>query len=237
VLTVENLPAGCIRVPSALVEAWVVASGNRCDVFSIDAKGRLYQPKQRLASGYPAVNLRVQSQRRSRVFNIHRLLAAALFSFPVEDSSVIVRHLNDDKTDLRVENIALGSHRDNMQDQARNGGRTAQAHRQSKMVIGTFLEDGSQLLFRSVRAAARTIGTSAGNVSQCLSESRASARGFAFAYAGNKYGDLDVFKEYDRGMRGKHTTCLYINTVGDRLLEYMQSGGLGSWSHEFGREA
>lgn len=50
---------------------------------------------------------------------VHRLVAEAFIPNP--DNMPIVRHLNDIPNDNRVENLAWGTQKDNMQDAVRNG--------------------------------------------------------------------------------------------------------------------
>ena len=51
---------------------------------------------------------------------IHRALAEA-FIGPSPFPGAVVRHLNDDKLDNRIENLAWGTHQQNIDDQIRNG--------------------------------------------------------------------------------------------------------------------
>ena len=67
--------------------------------------------------GYPHVNL--TNNKRNKKFALHRVIAWT-FLGPIPDG-MVVRHLNDVKTDCRVENLAIGTQRDNIQDAKRNG--------------------------------------------------------------------------------------------------------------------
>lgn len=84
----------------------------------IDAKGvmffRLHQfPDE---NGYLHVTLRDGSQELT-----HRLLWE-IYNNQLIPDGLMVRHLNDIKNDNREENLALGTHQDNMRDRTRNGG-------------------------------------------------------------------------------------------------------------------
>jgi hypothetical protein len=57
---------------------------------------------------------------------VHRLLAQAFI--PNTEGLPVVRHLNDDGLDLRIENLAWGTQSDNLRDCVRNGGH-AQANK------------------------------------------------------------------------------------------------------------
>ncbi|GGD64478.1 endodeoxyribonuclease [Erythrobacter arachoides] len=67
--------------------------------------------------GYPIVCL--SKDRKGRNCLVHRLLAEAFIPNP--DGHPIVRHLNDVKTDMRLGNLAWGTHTDNRLDAIRNG--------------------------------------------------------------------------------------------------------------------
>lgn len=64
--------------------------------------------------GYHSVRLG-----RGRNYSVHRLVASAFIGEIPE--GMVVRHLNDVPTDNRVENLAIGTQAENMQDMERNG--------------------------------------------------------------------------------------------------------------------
>lgn len=68
--------------------------------------------------GYPMVNL-TDHDGKHKNYTVHRLMAKA-FLGPVRDDQV-VRHLNDVRTDNRIENLAVGDHSENRFDSVRNG--------------------------------------------------------------------------------------------------------------------
>lgn len=68
--------------------------------------------------GYYAVTLSSGGKRHR--WQIHRLVART-FHGPEPFPGAVVRHLNDVRTDNRVENLAWGTHKDNSADSIRNG--------------------------------------------------------------------------------------------------------------------
>lgn len=71
---------------------------------------------QRSPAGYPVV--RLNRDGGGATFMVHRLVAEAFIPNP--GNLPVVRHLNDVKTDNRVENLAWGNWTDNMNDLIRN---------------------------------------------------------------------------------------------------------------------
>jgi len=69
-------------------------------------------------TGYLYVPLYIHGRRTMR--RIHQLVADA-FLPPKSPADTVVRHLNDNKLDNRVENLARGTQTDNMADSVRNG--------------------------------------------------------------------------------------------------------------------
>ena len=70
--------------------------------------------------GYKTIRLRT-NQGKTRNCKIHVLKAKAFLFSPNPIGANVVRHLNDIKTDNRLENLAWGSYSDNIQDSIRNG--------------------------------------------------------------------------------------------------------------------
>lgn len=73
--------------------------------------------KHSLRSGYPYVTLCKNGIKKTH--NIHRLLG--IYFIPNPENHPVVRHLNDVKTDLRIENLAWGTVSDNSKDLYING--------------------------------------------------------------------------------------------------------------------
>ena len=68
-------------------------------------------------SGRPCVTLCLRGKQTAH-YVAH--LVAYAFLPPKKPTDQVVRHLNDDPTDNRVENLAWGTHKDNAQDSIRN---------------------------------------------------------------------------------------------------------------------
>jgi len=68
-------------------------------------------------AGYPYVRIVVNG--KSKIRTLHRLLAETFIPNP--DRLPEVRHLNDDKSDYRIENLAWGTRSENALDRVRNG--------------------------------------------------------------------------------------------------------------------
>lgn len=69
--------------------------------------------------GYRVVGLRKNGAQRS--YHISRLVLSAFSALPPFPDAQ-ARHLNDDPSDDRLENLAWGTAQENMDDRARNGG-------------------------------------------------------------------------------------------------------------------
>ena len=69
-------------------------------------------------NGYPKYRLRMNNGKQKHV-KIHQILAKWLIPNP--NNLPLVRHLNDNKLDWRIENLAFGTMSDNMKDRVRNG--------------------------------------------------------------------------------------------------------------------
>lgn len=103
------------------------------DAIRKDGRRFNYRPRilpVKVTNGYPTVLLAWDGQKK-RAY-IHRLLAEAFIPNPGE--LPIVRHLNDDKQDYRLANLAWGTQLDNMQDAIRN--RRLPAHSRTECIWG-----------------------------------------------------------------------------------------------------
>ena len=93
-------------------------NGSVWRVGGIARKGGDRPLKTHLAErGYPTLRLSLGG--KTRIHQIHRLLALAFIPNPW--GLPHARHLNDDKSDLRLENLEWGTPRQNAQDAIRNG--------------------------------------------------------------------------------------------------------------------
>jgi hypothetical protein len=78
-------------------------------------KGQLIKPKMR-RDGYPSVGLRADGGRK--FFLVHRLVLEAFVG--VRPEGMEARHLNDVKSDARLENLVWGTRSENNYDRVRN---------------------------------------------------------------------------------------------------------------------
>ena len=97
---------------------------------------------------------------RGNRYLVHRLVASAFI--PNEDNYPLVRHLDDNPLNNRVENLAWGTQTDNMQDCVRHGrlvGDTSAARAANrKKIIATSVDGTVTKRFNSMRAAAIELG-------------------------------------------------------------------------------
>lgn len=115
-----------------------------------------------------------QNKNGQKMFYLHRLLAK--YFIPNPNNYPLVRHLNDDGLDCRLENLAWGTQTDNMQDCIRNGHfrkfteddieRAVSARRTP--VIATNLETGEEVWFPSQQEASRQLGVKQSTIHCCV---------------------------------------------------------------------
>lgn len=104
---------------------------------------------------YLRVNVPTAERARRRV-RVHTIVADA-FLPPRPFPAAVVRHLNDDKLDNRADNLAWGSHGQNLRDAVENGRRAAG---RSKCLdhVTVYRIRALAAVGVSVRAAARRVG-------------------------------------------------------------------------------
>lgn len=88
-----------------------------------DQRGYFYNPSDKKMSAhmdsknlYLWVSLRLPGDRTVRKVHLHKLIAYQKYGDSMFESGINVRHLNGDKLDNTWENIAIGTHQDNMLD-------------------------------------------------------------------------------------------------------------------------
>lgn len=130
--------------------------------------------------GYDTVCLRRGNRRL-----VHRLVADAFIPNP--DNLPLVRHMDDNPSNNRVDNLAWGTQTDNMQDCVRHGrlvGDTRAAiESKRKMVIATNLSTGEELTFISMNEAARELDLWVQHISRVVKGEIKQTGGWSFRLA------------------------------------------------------
>ena len=98
---------------------WLYEQGYR-----VDDSGQAYNPKGRpigrqQANGYCAVGTLFEG--KSSYVLTHRLSMYQIVGDKIFDPNLVVCHVNDVKNDNRIENLRLGTRKDNFADAKRNG--------------------------------------------------------------------------------------------------------------------
>lgn len=92
--------------------------------YRVNEDGNVINPKGKIlktninAGGYPSVGLYIN--KKSFLLLIHRLKAYQKFGDVMFDKGIVVRHLNDIKTDNSFDNIAIGTKQDNYNDRCKD---------------------------------------------------------------------------------------------------------------------
>lgn len=113
-------------------------------IFSLK-KEDIYELKTFIRSGYKSVGLYSSSDGRRKNFQLHRIILETFNGRSKIDKS-LVRHLNDNPFDNRIENLAWGSVQDNSDDMIKNGRSTAgEKHPKAKLDNETVLHIRKEL--------------------------------------------------------------------------------------------
>ena len=127
--------------------------------------------------GYPVYDLtKRKNNRQHKRYRIHRLLAQAFIPNP--NNLPLVRHLNDDRFDWRLENLAWGTRSDNVRDSIRNN-----KYRNGYLKICKSVkcvETG--VIYNSLREAMKATGIRDSHISECCSGKRKSAGEYHWEY-------------------------------------------------------
>ena len=109
---------------------------------------------------YPRYQLYTINKTRKDIC-IHRILAQAFIPNP--NNYPVVRHLNDNKNDWRIENLAWGTKSDNERDHYKNGGIYRGNCKEPKSVL--CVETG--IIYRSAYEAYRQTGIRQSHINAC----------------------------------------------------------------------
>ena len=136
--------------------------------------------------GYLIINLWTVD-RKKKTCKIHVLKTRAFIYTPNPLTYNIIRHLNDDKYDNRLENLAWGSQSNNIRDCVRNGNysysngaKTGAKNGKKRSKPVRCLETG--MIYSSTREAGRKLGISNASISLCCSGKNKTAKGFHWEY-------------------------------------------------------
>ena len=162
--------------------------------------------------GYPKVGL-MTIEGKVMNYNVHILKAKAFLYTPNPLTYSVIRHLNDIKTDNRLENLAFGTLSDNVQDCIRNGNYNYEASiknftkgyakggaitgakngrkgakKTSKPVI--CIEIG--IVYSSTKEAERQTGIHNGSIGHCCRGEYKTAGGFHWAYVNKEVNNNEL---------------------------------------------
>ena len=129
-------------------------------------------------SGHLKVKLSIGDDEKT--LTVHRLVAKAFIPNP--ENLPIVRHLNDIPDDNRVENLAWGTQKDNMDDCKRNNHWRKNYHPPTRIKV-VAIKDGEFIdIFDSITDAEKTLGAHGTHISETLkgNTNRKRVNGYTF---------------------------------------------------------
>ena len=142
------------------------------------------------------LNVRLRRDGKTTECYIHRLVAEAFIPNP--NHLPYVRHLDDDRDNNAVENLAWGTQKDNHRNAVRNGTSYAfsdedreKSYAKSRTAIICYFPDGSKQRYRGQGEVARVLGIPQGNIWKVLNGERPAAKGCYFEYASVEEGEED----------------------------------------------
>lgn len=126
-------------------------------------------------------HLKVTLWKDNKMYNrsIHRLLAEAFIPNP--ENKPYVRHLNDIPSDNRLENLAWGTEKENVEDAKRNGKRINCGVKQRKPIVA--IKGNDVKVFESRHEASRELNIQLPHISSCANGNRKTAGGYEFRNA------------------------------------------------------
>ena len=126
-------------------------------------------------NGYGYYSLKTKDKKH-KIVKIHRVLAEWLVPNP--NNLPMVRHLNDNKLDWRLENLAWGTQQDNESDKLRNFGEYSGVGK--NLVKTKCLETG--IIYNSACEASRQTKIQRGDICRCCRGERKTAGGYHWKY-------------------------------------------------------
>jgi len=141
-------------------------------------KSHLLKPRTN-PNGYKVVSL--YNDKKPSQLSVHRLVAQTFMS--IDDDSLVVDHLDDDKTNNSVDNLEWVTSKENSIRACNNGLYEPAFIETRKPVIATDLWTGETIYFKSVNDAARTLKLSAAIISRTANMICERAGHYTFEFA------------------------------------------------------
>lgn len=160
------------------VREWYYLSNSDEDVV-INKNTRKMKKIRLNKDGYKIVDLMTKDGSKKTCY-LHVLKAKAFIYTPNPLNYNIIRHLNDIKTDNRLENLAWGTQSDNIYDCIRNGNFNYEASAKKTSKPVRCIETG--IIYASTREAERQTGILNAGISHCCNGTRNTAGGFHFEF-------------------------------------------------------
>lgn len=126
-------------------------------------------------------HLKVALWKDGKMYNrfLHRLLAETFIPNP--ENKPYVRHLNDIPSDNRLENLAWGTEKENVEDAKRNGRRVNCGVKQRKPTVA--IKPDEVIVFESRHEAARVLKLNLSHIASCILGNRKTTGGYKFKNA------------------------------------------------------
>lgn len=149
---------------------------------TVDRLGKVHKyPRRQLtavkepSTGYMRVGVRIDGALRN--LSVHRAVALAFLGAPAPDQ--VVNHINEDRTDNRLENLEWVSQKENIAHSTRL--HPEYAHNGAKKVAQ--IKDGKIIrIYRSAREAAKEMGVTPSAVSIATRASYRTCRGYKWQF-------------------------------------------------------
>lgn len=127
--------------------------------------------------GYPFVGLMKDGKRVSK--SVHRIVALTAFAYyNISTEGLDVCHLDEERNDPRISNLALGSHKENLNFEK---AKQRMSETQPKKAVGGYKNGELILKFRSTREAGRN-GFDQRHVSACCRGKLKHHKGYEWRY-------------------------------------------------------